>query len=96
MANFLSIVNRKLNKIKNIKVDETDWLERSIAEKCFKYYEPSEFTDLTDLKEIGTGTFAKLYRAKWRNTGQFCTLKYYNIKCLKWFINEVQFLINFR
>jgi hypothetical protein len=63
-----------------------DFLENSINEKYFNYYEISEFINLT---KIAIGTYSSLFRAKWKNLDIYCTLKFYKAYCLKELVNEV-------
>src|SRR5436305_691839 len=41
-----------------------DWIEEAIDKEYFKNYEYKYFSNI---KEIGTGGFGKVYRANWKN-----------------------------
>ena len=41
-----------------------DWIEEAIYKEYFKNYEYKYFSNI---KEIGTGGFGKVYRANWKN-----------------------------
>jgi hypothetical protein len=49
-----------------------DWLEKSITNEYFNYYEYSEFKNL---KLVGSGSYGSVVRANWKNTGSFFALK---------------------
>ncbi|EXX58675.1 hypothetical protein RirG_195780 [Rhizophagus irregularis DAOM 197198w] len=51
---------------------DIDWLEEAIAKKYFKYY---EFENFSNIQEIGTGGFGKVFRASWKSSGQYLALK---------------------
>ncbi|RIA83969.1 kinase-like domain-containing protein [Glomus cerebriforme] len=54
-----------------------NWIEEAISQKCFKYY---EYKDFTNIQEVGTGGFAKVFRANWKNSVQYFALKsFYNL-----------------
>jgi hypothetical protein len=59
-----------------------DWLEKSITEEYFHYYEYSKFENIKEIKS------AKVYRAKWKNN-YLCVLKSFNDKSFKDIVNEV-------
>ncbi|GBC05704.1 hypothetical protein RclHR1_06390004 [Rhizophagus clarus] len=48
------------------------WLEEAIAKKYFKYY---EFESFSNIQEIGSGGFGKVFRANWKNSEQYVALK---------------------
>jgi serine/threonine protein kinase len=48
------------------------WIEEAISKKHIKHYEYKHFKNI---REIGTGGFGKVYRAKWKNTIQYFALK---------------------
>ena len=41
-----------------------DWIEVAIKNEYLKYY---EFKNFSNVKEIGSGCFGKVYRANWKN-----------------------------
>jgi hypothetical protein len=49
-----------------------NWIEESITKGYYKYYEYKYFSNI---QEIGSGGFGKVYRANWRNSDQYLTLK---------------------
>ena len=49
-----------------------NWIEEAIARKHIKYYEYDHFSNI---QEIGSGGFGKVYRANWKNSDQYLTLK---------------------
>lgn len=63
-----------------------DWLEKSITEEYFHYYEYSKFENI---QEIGNKKASRVYRAKWKNTDHFCVLKSFHDKSFKDVVNEV-------
>ena len=68
--------------------DYINWLEKAIANEYFNYYEYSEFNNLDP---IGSGSYASVVRANWKNTDNFFALKTFNHDktTLKEVINEV-------
>ncbi|UZO01302.1 uncharacterized protein OCT59_012403 [Rhizophagus irregularis] len=67
-----------------------DWLDKSIANEYFNYYEFSEFKNL---ELIGSGSYGSVIRANWKNIENFFALKtfknYDNIM-LKELVNEIK------
>ncbi|CAB4381898.1 unnamed protein product [Rhizophagus irregularis] len=51
---------------------DIDWIEEAITKKYFKYY---EFENFNNIQEIGSGGFGKVFRASWKNSGQYLALK---------------------
>src|SRR5688572_21554995 len=49
-----------------------NWIEDAVSKKHMKYY---EYTHFSNFQEIGTGGFAKVYCANWKNSGQCFALK---------------------
>jgi hypothetical protein len=49
-----------------------NWIEEAIAKKYFKYYEYRHFSNI---QEIGSGNFGKVYRANWKNSNSYLALK---------------------
>src|SRR5581483_8843248 len=80
----------------NIEILETEntnewvnWIEEAIVKEYFKYYEYEHFSNL---QEIGSGTFGKVYRADWKNPGQYLALKsFFNLNnvIVKEIVHEV-------
>ncbi|PKK59818.1 kinase-like protein, partial [Rhizophagus irregularis] len=67
-----------------------NWLEKSIADEYFNYYEYSEFKNL---EPIGSGSFGSVVRANWKNAGNFFvlkTFKNYDNAMLKELVNEIR------
>jgi hypothetical protein len=56
----------------NESINLNDWIEESIRNKHIKYYEYEKFSNI---KEIGSGGFARVYRANWKNAEQYLALK---------------------
>ena len=48
------------------------WIEEAISKKHIKYYEYEYFCNT---KEIGYGSFGKVYRANWKNSDKYLALK---------------------
>jgi len=49
-----------------------DWIEVAIKDECLKYY---DFKIFSNIKEIGSGGFGKVYRANWKNFENYFALK---------------------
>ena len=63
----------------NIKIRDTEdinewvnWIEEAIVKEYFNYY---EYKHLSNLQEIGSGAFGKVFRANWKNSRQHLALK---------------------
>src|SRR3954462_13150701 len=66
-----------------------DWIEEAIVKKYFKYYEYEHFSNL---QEVGSGGFGKVYRANWKNSLRYLALKsFFNLNNItaKEIVNEV-------
>jgi hypothetical protein len=66
-----------------------NWIEEAIDKEHIEYYEYNEFSNI---QEIGTGSFAKMYRANWRNLKEYFALKsFFNLDkvTLKEIVHEV-------
>ena len=66
-----------------------DWIEEGLSRKHIKYYEYEHFSNI---QEIGSGAFGKVYRANWRNSLKYFALKYFfnfNKATAKEVVNEV-------
>ncbi|GBC18159.2 kinase-like domain-containing protein [Rhizophagus irregularis DAOM 181602=DAOM 197198] len=60
----------------NIEIEGINWIEEAISKKHIKYYEYEYFYNI---KEIGTGGFGKVCRAKWKHSNKYLALKsFYN------------------
>ena len=64
---YLSIQNelRTTNKF-------IDWFDEAISRKQIEYY---EYNGFSNIQEICSGGFGKVYRANWRNTYRYFALK---------------------
>ena len=49
-----------------------NWIDEIIAKNLVKYYEYNHFYNI---KEIGSGSFGKVYRANWKNSNKYLALK---------------------
>ena len=49
-----------------------NWIEETISKKHIKCYEYEHFSNI---QEIVTGGFGKVYRANWKNSNQYFALK---------------------
>ncbi|CAB4442225.1 unnamed protein product [Rhizophagus irregularis] len=49
-------------------------IEEAIVTNHFKQY---EYKNFNNIKEIDSGDFIKVYRASWKNSNQYVTLKYF-------------------
>jgi hypothetical protein len=70
-----------------------DWLEKSITNEYFNYYEYSEFKNL---EPIGSGSYGSVVRANWKSAENFFALKTFKNNdntTLKELVNEVLNLI---
>ena len=57
-----------------------NWIEEATAKKYLRYY---EFKYFSDIEVIGSGTFGKVFRAKWRNFENYLALKsFFNLNNL--------------
>ena len=63
----------------NIKVQDTEntnewinWLEEAITKEYLKHYEYKHFSNI---QEVGSGGFGKVYRANWKNFENYLALK---------------------
>ena len=65
----------------NVELDDlnewTNWIEEAIAKNYFKYYEYEHFNNI---KEIGSGSFGKVYRANWKSSKS--SHRYFALKSL--------------
>ncbi|EXX72462.1 hypothetical protein RirG_069140 [Rhizophagus irregularis DAOM 197198w] len=65
-----------------------NWIEESITKKKIKYYDYKHFNHI---QEIGFGSFGKVYRANWKNSHSYLTLKsFFDFNIIsKEIVNEV-------
>ena len=49
-----------------------NWIEEAIAKKHIKYYEYDHFSNI---QEIGSGRFGKIFCANWKNFEHYLALK---------------------
>jgi serine/threonine protein kinase len=66
-----------------------NWIEEAITKNYFKHY---EFKHFSDIQEIGSGGFGKVYRANWKNSDKYFALKsFFNLNnaTVKEIVNEV-------
>ncbi len=49
-----------------------NWIEEAITKNYIKYYEHDHFSNI---QEIGSGGFGKVFRANWKNSKQHLALK---------------------
>ena len=52
-----------------------NWIEDAITKNFLKYYEYNHFSNI---QEIGSGNFGKIYRANWKDTHSYLALKSFN------------------
>ena len=66
-----------------------DWLENSIADEHFRFY---EYSDFKNVQKIGKGSFGNIMRVNWKDTHLIFALKSFkdDIVSLKEVVNEVQ------
>ncbi|RIA86890.1 kinase-like domain-containing protein [Glomus cerebriforme] len=67
-----------------------NWIEEAIDKKHIRYY---EYVHFSDIKEIGSGGFGKVFRANWRKTEKYFALKSFfslNNITTKEIVNEIQ------
>ncbi|GBB95052.1 hypothetical protein RclHR1_24680002 [Rhizophagus clarus] len=80
---------------KNIELNATgisnewvNWIEEAITKNYFKYY---EFKHFSNIQELGSGGFGKVYRANWKNSDKYFALKsFFNLNnvTVKEIVNE--------
>jgi serine/threonine protein kinase len=80
----------------NIEIQDTlnpnewiNWIEEAIEKKYLRYY---EYKNFNNIKEIGSGGFGKVYRAKWKNVedGYFALKSFFNFNnAVKEIVREV-------
>ena len=72
-----------------------NWIEEAITKRHIKYYEYDHFSNI---QEIGSGGFGKVFRANWKNHEQHLALKsFFNLNniTVKEIVNEViKFILN--
>ncbi|EXX62069.1 uncharacterized protein OCT59_023874 [Rhizophagus irregularis] len=62
----------ELNKVSTDNSKEINWINDAISKNYLKHY---EFKDFTNIQEIGSGNFGKVYRANWKNSQKCFVLK---------------------
>ena len=68
-----------------------NWLEEAIAKEYLKYY---DYKNFSNIQEIGSGGFGKVYRANWKNFENYIALKsFFNLNnvTVKEIVREVIF-----
>src|SRR6266498_5365579 len=66
-----------------------NWIEEAITKNYIKYYEYDHFSNI---QEIGSGGFGKVFRSNWKNFENYLALKsFFNLNnvTLKEIVNEV-------
>jgi hypothetical protein len=63
--------NKKMQGTENTN-EWINWIEEAIAKEHLNYYEYKQFSNI---QEIGTGDFGKVYRANWKDSRKQFTLK---------------------
>ena len=53
-------------------INWNNWIEESISKRYIKNYDYKYFSNIV---EIGTGGFGKVFRAKWKNSDLYLALK---------------------
>ena len=69
----------------------SDWIEEAIAKEYLKYY---DYKNFSNIQEIGSGRFGKVYRANWKNFENYIALKsFFNLNnvTVKEIVREVIF-----
>ena len=69
-----------------------NWIEVAIAEEYLKYY---EYKNFSNIKEIGSGSFGKVFRANRKNSEKYFALKsFFNLDnaTVKEIVREVIYL----
>jgi hypothetical protein len=68
------------------------WIEEAVEKEYIKYY---EYENFSNIYEIGSGRFGKVYRANWKNSGNYLALKSFfnfNDVTVKEIVSEVIYL----
>ena len=65
---------------------DIDWIEEAVTKKYFKHY---EYKDFSNIQEIGSGGFGKVFRANWKRTEQYLALKTFYNAIVKEIVREV-------
>ena len=73
--------------VQNNSIEWIDWIEEAIAKK---YYEYNHFSNI---QEISSGSFGKVYRVNWKSSHKYLALKSFssneNQSTVKEIVNEV-------
>ncbi|RGB36158.1 kinase-like domain-containing protein [Rhizophagus diaphanus] len=66
-----------------------NWIEEAILKDHLKYYEYNQFNDI---QEIGSGSFGKVYRAKWKNFEHLALKSFFNLdsNTVKEIVHEIK------
>ena len=75
MENFILNVTMSDNTKSNVTDNSNEWInwiEEAISKKHIKYYEHEYFHNF---KEVGAGSFGKVYRVNWKNSHEHLALK---------------------
>jgi hypothetical protein len=78
MSNDIELENEWIN-----------WIEEAITKNYFKYYDYKHFSNI---QEIGSGVFGKVYRTNWKSSHRHLALKSifnFNNATVKEIVNEV-------
>ena len=85
----------------NTEIKDTDnpnewinWIEEAIEKNYFKHYEYKHFSNI---QEIGSGGFGRVYRTNWKNSDQYLALKTFfklDNATIKEIVNEVTMKYN--
>ncbi|GBB99017.1 hypothetical protein RclHR1_00340008 [Rhizophagus clarus] len=67
--------NKKIHGNENTN-EWANWIEEVIVDEHLNYYEYNQFSNI---QEIGSGTFGKVYRANWKNSNQFALKSFFNL-----------------
>jgi hypothetical protein len=51
-----------------IKMNEIEWIKEAVAKEYIKHY---EYENFSNIQEIGTGGFGKVFRANWKDSKYF-------------------------
>ncbi|CAB4444284.1 unnamed protein product [Rhizophagus irregularis] len=64
-----------------------DWLEKSLLDKHIQYY---KYSDFRNIEQLGSGTFASVYRANRKSLDTIYALKTFHKNSLKEIVNEIK------
>jgi serine/threonine protein kinase len=67
----------QLNKVTEISDEWVNWIEEAVSKEHIKYYKYEYFNNI---KEIGRGSFGRVYCANWKNSDKYLALKsFFNV-----------------